>query len=163
MNIFYLHNDPETCARYHADKHCVKMILESAQMLCTAHRYLDNSNDDILYKKTHLNHPCTVWVRSTDQNYLWLLSLLKNLCAEYTRRYGRIHKVEWYGLLAYLENIPKNIPKGNFFDPPQAMPDKYKQDDTVKAYRDYYCGDKAHLLQYKNTDIPDFIGQHHEG
>ena len=41
MNIFYLHENPEICAEYHCDKHVVKMILETAQMLSTAHRIID--------------------------------------------------------------------------------------------------------------------------
>ena len=57
------------------DKLVVKMPLESAQMLSTAHRVLDG--DDIadelgVYKIAHINHPCTIWVRETSQNYLWL-------------------------------------------------------------------------------------------
>ena len=41
MNIFYLSHDVDECARFHVDKHVVKMILESAQLLSTAHRVLD--------------------------------------------------------------------------------------------------------------------------
>jgi hypothetical protein len=44
MNIFYLDKDPIKAAEYSCDKHVVKMILESAQMLCTAHRVLDGEN-----------------------------------------------------------------------------------------------------------------------
>ena len=41
MNIFYLDKDPKVCAKMHVDKHCVKMIVEYAQLLSTAHRVLD--------------------------------------------------------------------------------------------------------------------------
>lgn len=43
MNIFWLDNDPATNARYHCDKHIVKMIVEYAQLLSTAHRVLDGT------------------------------------------------------------------------------------------------------------------------
>ena len=44
MNIFYLDRDPKIAAQLACDKHVVKMILESAQMLCTAHRVLDGDD-----------------------------------------------------------------------------------------------------------------------
>ena len=53
MNIFYLSTNTDECARYHCDKHVVKMILETAQMLSTAHRVLDGdelADEKILYK-----------------------------------------------------------------------------------------------------------------
>ena len=41
MNIFYLHKDPKVCAEQHLDKHVVKMLIEYAQLMSTAHRMLD--------------------------------------------------------------------------------------------------------------------------
>ena len=41
MNIFFLDTDPKRCAKMHNNRHCVKMILEYAQLLSTAHRVLD--------------------------------------------------------------------------------------------------------------------------
>lgn len=93
MNIFYLHSDAKECAVMHCDKHVVKMILETAQLLSTAHRLLDGNDDPILYKATHKNHPSAIWTRKSQKNYLWLTSLLQNLCQEYTYRYGKIHAV----------------------------------------------------------------------
>ena len=64
MNIFYLSRDPHEAARLQCDRHVVKMILETAQMLCTAHRYLDGDEraDKLgMYKTAHLNHPSTKW------------------------------------------------------------------------------------------------------
>ena len=92
MNIFFLHEDPKICAKYHNDSHCVKMILEYAQMMCTAHRELDiiskNSLMDVtLYKSTHKNHPSSKWARANAYNYWWLYRLWSNLCNEYTYRY----------------------------------------------------------------------------
>ena len=93
MNIFYLHPDPYEAAAYHYDKHKVKMILEAAQMLCTAHRMynLDYECEDIPYKKAHVNHPSTIWARQSGQNYYWLYHYMLALGDEYTKRYGKIH------------------------------------------------------------------------
>ena len=60
MNIFYLHRDPVKAARIQYNKHVVKMILESAQMLCTAHHHYAELNYpmvEVPYKKAHYNHP----------------------------------------------------------------------------------------------------------
>jgi phage-related protein len=78
MNIFILDKDPKKIAMYHNDKHVVKMIVETAQLLCTAH-HVSGTNGDIPYRKTHQNHPCSIWARESIENYNWLLTLLKEL------------------------------------------------------------------------------------
>ena len=172
MNIFYLDNDPVKCAQMHVDKHCVKMILEYAQLLSTAHRFLDGTQsiglsktgrkqtryvlpderESILYSATHLNHPSAIWCRQSDSNYIWLAKLLNELCKEYTYRYGKTHKVESDGLLKSLYwNLPKNIPKAvNFTQPTPAMPDECKvAGDALKSYHNYYAMNKQHLWSWK--------------
>ena len=98
MNIFYLHRDPKKAARYQYNKHVVKMILESAQMLCTAHHHYDEDTD-VPYKKAHYNHPSTKWVRQSDEHYDWLYNHMLELGNEYTKRYSREHlsitKCKW--------------------------------------------------------------------
>ena len=150
MNIFYLHEKPYPCAVMHCDKHVVKMVLESAQMLSTAHRILDGdefADRNSLYKAAHVKHPSSVWVRQSAKNYQWLVDLWYNLGQEYSLRYeGRIHKSSSLGALTTLPvNIPQDV---EFSPPPQCMPDEYKQEDTVQAYRDYYCGEKASFAQW---------------
>ena len=96
MNIFYLDKDAEIAAQYHCDKHCVKMILESAQLLSTAHRVLDGDEDADrlgLYKSFSPNHPSAIWVRQSDQNYNWLWELLHYLGIEYSKRYDKVHSI----------------------------------------------------------------------
>ena len=90
MNIFYLHADPYKAATYFYDKHKVKMILESAQMLCTAHHVYGNG-DNVPYKKAHLNHPSTIWARSSRSNYYWLYEHMLGIGKQYTKRYGKYH------------------------------------------------------------------------
>ena len=159
MNIFYLDEDPRICAEMHCDKHCVKMILETAQLLCTAHRVLDGDEyaDKVgLYKTAFQNHPCAVWIRECADNYLYAYYLLVNLCEQYELRYKKTHACE--KLLPHLIRLPVNtsIDK-NFTDPPQCMPDQYKGSDTIKAYKDYYLGEKMYFAQWKFTEVPSWI------
>ena len=157
MNIFYLSNCPQEAAEAHNDKHCVKMILESAQMLSMAHRELDGNVPDILYKSTHKNHPSTVWVRSSKQHYDWLFRLFRMLSAEYSLRYSdhnfKVHKT-WDKLGKLLETAPKNIKDNGFVPPPQCMPDYCKKPDTIDAYRNYYMTEKASISTWKHSQQP---------
>ena len=155
MNIFYLSEYADEAAEMHCDKHVVKMILETAQLLSTAHRVLDGdefADREGLYKVTHINHPSAVWVRQSEGNYYWTLHLFSFLCAEYTKRYKKIHKTE--RLLYSLAVFPDNIPDGDFTPPPQCMPDEYKNDCAVTAYRTYYKNDKADFAVWKYTQAP---------
>lgn len=154
MNIFYLHNDPVKAASYFYDKHKVKMILECAQMLCTAHHCLgdDQQKENVPYKKAHLNHPSTVWVRANNENYRWLYNHMIALGKEYTNRYNKTHLTitKCKDILAV---APSNIPIGNFTEPPQCMPDDYKVDnDAVTAYWNYYEQEK-HSVRNKGEAL----------
>ena len=156
MNIFYLDPTPSICAEYHCDKHVVKMILESAQMLCTSHR-LNGRDDSILYKVTHQNHPSSKWARESTANYLWLYDLFSNLCAEYTHRYSRTHLTE--SKLHSILSRPPELADAEFTEPPQCMPEQYHQEDTVEAYRQYYLAEKTSLLCWTHRDIPAWTHQ----
>jgi hypothetical protein len=145
---------PSICAIMHADKHVVKMILETCQMLCTAH-HITNSEYVPPYKPTHKNHPCSIWVRSSRKNYRWLVKLGLELCKEYTYRYGKIHKCQ-----AYIKDMRKNIPpipSIGFTQPAQAMPDMYRGKDVVESYRAYYFFEKQELHSWKKRNVPDWI------
>ena len=152
MNIFFLDRDIKKCAQYHCDKHCVKMILESVQLLCTAHHM---SGSVAPYKKSHINHPCSIWVRKSLSNYLYLTELCMELCKEYTSRYNKRHKSEEI-LMWCIENRP-NINDLGFSDPPKAMPDEYKVTDVVESYRNYYKGDKKRFAVWKNGFYPEWL------
>jgi hypothetical protein len=177
MNIFYLDHDVTKCAEMHNDKHTVKMILEYAQLLSTAHRVIDgvelkgltdsgrkkkfwslgDSRDYTLYKATHINHPSAVWSRQSSENYTWLHNMLVALCKEYTYRYGKIHKVERDGLLAQLARLPDSIPSALFTQPTPAMPDAVKvKGDSIASYRNYYITNKTHLANWKKRQTPEW-------
>lgn len=159
MNIFFLSNDPDDCARQHCDKHVVKMILETAQLLSNAHHMLDG--DQVIkpiYKLTHKNHPSAVWTRTSVTHYEWLWMLLGTLCKEYTHRYGKVHKVERDGLIEILKTPPANIPRSNWMsEPPPAMPDEYKVANVVESYRNYYRGAKRSFARWTNREIPEWF------
>ena len=172
MNIFYLHRDPAIAAQMHCDKHCIKMILESAQLLSTAHRILDgdakgvlpDERNDVLYKATHRNHPSAVWVRRELDHYRWVHDLLYYLIAEFRYRYGKPHATE--RLQPLLLNAPHNIPMDGGFimeDPPQCMPDDCKGPDTVEAYRKYYAKHKYSIAQWKRRDPPEWWNETVQG
>ena len=159
MNIFYVHKDPAHAAICLPDKLVVKMPLESAQMLSTAHRLL--SGDEYcdkrgIYLKAYMNHPCTIWARETSQNYIWLYYHFFALCKEYETRYGRQH-LSYVKLNNVLSQLPLGITKAGLTTMPQAMPDEYKNDDPVKAYRDYVVNEKTYAKWNKiPTRQPDW-------
>ena len=159
MNIFVLDQDPALAACYHTDKHVVKMILESAQMLSSAHRLLDGhewANKHNLYKLTHQNHPCSIWARSSVSNYNWLYLLFVNLCKEYNQRYGKQH-LTWTKLGLALAVPPTNIPHATLSPFAQAMPDAYKDNDAITAYRLYYISEKSSMFKWTNRPTPNWI------
>ena len=173
MNIFYLDNDPVECARAHNNSHVVKMILETAQLLSTAHRALDgvettvysdsgrktkrlvlkDSRNDVLYQSTHVNHPSAVWARQTSANYYWLHSLFVGLLYEYKHRYEKEHKCMF--LLDPLNDLPNNITYGTFTEPTPAMPvECIVENDSIASYRNYYINNKQHIAQWTKRNPP---------
>jgi len=151
LNIFYLHEDPRKAAEYQYNKHVVKMILESAQMLCTAHHHFDNG-DNVPYKKAHYNHPSTIWVRENSLHYDWLYEHFVALQGEYYKRYNKTH-LSYTKCYEPLMNHPQNIPHEPFEQPPQCMPDEYKDKCSVQAYWNYYIGEKHSVANLKTEKI----------
>jgi len=161
----------------HVDKHVVKMIIEYAQLMSTAHRLLDGSmyiditangrsikrwklddevTERIIMKASHINHPSAIWTRSNYQNYVWLHKLWYYLCKEYTYRYSKVHSVETR-MKDVLYTPPKNIIKSEFYPPTPAMPDIYKvNQDSITSYRKYYKIGKEHLANWKLREIPNW-------
>lgn len=150
MNIFVLDYHPRKAAEYHCDKHVVKMILETAQILSTAHDHFETGVSG-LYKPTHKNHPCSVWARQSRENYIWTLNLGKWLLYEYEKRYGRVHKTS--EVMDRLTQVPKSLEYHKLTPFAQAMPEIYQREDAVEAYRAYYIGDKAPICKWK-TEVP---------
>ena len=166
MNIFFLSFNPKECAEYHCDKHVVKMILETAQLLYTC-LWTTFDNDEFIkdapltksgqkgYKKSHINHPCSRWLRDSNKNYIWLCSFGLELCNEYSYRYGRIHDSQKH--IEWLSKNNPNIKDNGFTKPLLAMPDKYKCDDVIKSYQMYYIKDKKRFAKWTKREIPKWF------
>ena len=176
MNIFYLDKHPKTCAQYHVDKHVVKMIIEYAQLLSTAHRVIDgvesiglsktgrkqkryvlsDERESSIYHATHINHPSAQWVRLSSSNYEWLYNLWTNLLDEYTFRYEKQHASG--RLLKQLMRAPSNISTTtSYSDPLLAMPDEFKvPGDAIASYRNYYNGSKTRMYKWKKRQSPEW-------
>jgi hypothetical protein len=177
MNIFYISRDPVEAAQWMVDKHVVKMILESAQLLSTAHRLLDgeeyegktvsgrkakrwklyDAREDVIYSATHINHPSAVWARTSVENYNWLADHFFALMQEYTYRYEKEHKC--FGELSYmLSSPPKNLQEYDMTPMPCAMAEEYIiSDDPVTNYRNYYKKGKQHLYAWTKREAPEWI------
>ena len=152
MNIFMLDKSPTMAAQAHCDKHVVKMILEYAQLLSTAHRLLDGDDNvpSVLYKATHKNHPSAIWTRESAANYHWLYNCFVSLCDEYTSRYGKTHATDTK-LRHVLKDIPQAIPSIGLTQLRLAMPDEYKKACPVESYRAYYKAEKADIAKWKQN------------
>lgn len=161
MNIFILSKNPTEAAQLQCDKHVVKMIVESAQMLSTAHRMLDGTEqrrpsksgkrmskywelpddrEQILYKAVHMGHPCTVWTMQSHMNYAWHYSHFVALCDEYTHRYDKVHSTDTK-LRQILSHMPTNIPLTGMTPFALAMgvaPHCINKNDPVGSYREFY-------------------------
>ena len=146
MNIFVLHTNPEKAAQMLCDKHVVKMILETAQILSTVAQRG--------YKPTHAKHPCTLWAKESIQNWNWLCEHGIAMGKEYTARYGKVHKS--IDVIQDLIDNPPDLPNKGLTPFAQAMPDDYKCNDAVSAYRKYYINDKKDIAVWKYSETPDW-------
>lgn len=183
MNIFVLSENPVEAAQLQCNAHIVKMIVESAQMLSTAHRVLDgilkrapsksgktmskhwtlpDDREATMYKAVHMNHPCTVWTMSSSANYDWHYRHFIALCEEYTYRYNKIHATERL-LAAYLRQIPKNIKFGDRTQFPLAMksnPECMFPNDPVKSYRMFYQTKQDRFkMVWTKREVPEWFKQ----
>jgi hypothetical protein len=159
MIIFYLDTNPLIAARYHADTHVVKMILESIQIISTvAWKY----GVPAPYKPTHKNHPSVIWAGKSIEHVSWLFSLANHLDDEYLYRYAKVNSHRSFVRLCEsytVSGLKGVLPDSPLIDPPQVMPDEFKQADTVQAYRDYYAIGKQHLHKWTNRETPEWIRQ----
>lgn len=176
MNIFHLDSSPVVSAQFAVDRHVVKMVLETCQLLSTAHRVIDGApvksksktgrsvtryvlndhRESVLYQATHINHPSSVWCRASTENYKWLHEHLEALLIEYTYRYGKIHSCA--PLSQALKSVPLNIKHGLFTQPTPAMDKSYIiSSDSVENYRNYYKQGKQHLHRWTNREKPFWL------
>ena len=180
MNLFILNDDPILAAQQQCDKHVVKMIIESAQMLSTTHRMVDGKmerrpskggsmlqyfyhgdkeKEMTLYKACHFNHPCTIWTRENTANYNWHYKHFIALCDEYTHRYGKTHATD-IKLRQALKTPPNNMIRSNKRTPfrlAMASNPECMFEDVVKSYRAFYhTKQKRFSMTWTKRDIPEW-------
>jgi hypothetical protein len=181
MNIFFLAWNPTTCAQMHCDKHVVKMILETAQILCTTHRVVDGTEtmtlsksgnrrvkrwvfddeikDALMYASTHVNHPSVQWARVCTEHYNWLYQLFVALCTEYTFRYHKVHLC-WVKLHVVLKEAPHGLLSNDVFcAPPPAMPEHCHRGVRIDSYREYYIQEKKTFAKWSVRDAPEWFAK----
>lgn len=162
MNIFFLDKDPDTAVRALTNTHVVKMVLETGQLLSTAHRVLDGTHtigtnraghkkqiwffeneekENLIYKPTHFNHPVAKWVRASKSNYQWAYSYFVAIAKEFEHRFNKQH-LTYIKLKKVLKEPPKNIEDRGFTSIVPAVPDEYIRKDVIKTYRAYYENEK---------------------
>jgi hypothetical protein len=153
MNIFYLDENPKLAATMLCDQHIRKMQIESAQMCCTAHW---ETGGDAPYKRAHKNHPSTIWTRQSIQHYRWLIAHGLEICNEFTIRYGKPHKTQT--VLEWCRDNEPNLPDNGFTSPPQCMPEEFKMENTIEAYKNFYIKDKVGIkkLDWKKLNNRPF-------
>jgi hypothetical protein len=156
MNIFYLDHNPRTAAEMMHDKHVVKMILETAQILSSVCHRHDTWIEE-MYRPTHKNHPSVLWAGDSADNFWWLYAHGLWLCKEFEYRYNHHHKSsDVIELMPYF--APKQFPLPYWTPPPQAMPDEFKiAGDSVAAYRAYYLGRKVEQSGWTRRPVPTFV------
>lgn len=171
MNIFFIDRCPIKSAQQLCDKHVVKMVLETAQMCSTAMHDWHSSPDTMvdyptdllknIYKPAYQNHPMTKWVRDLNCNLVWAIRHGLAIGEEYKYRYDKDHNSTsiLQKIKDYMEHMGWWIilEDNRHSKPPQCMPDEYKCDDYVEAYRNYYRKDKAHILKWTNREKPEWI------
>lgn len=153
MNIFVLDENIRKCAQYHCDQHVSKMILESAQLLCTT---LNKKGFTTPYRSTHMKHPCVVWLEESYDNFLWLEALAGELNREYRWRYRRDRD---HASMKVIQEIqPLNYESSGLTAFAQAMPDRYKiPGDAVAAYRAFYRGEKLRFATWTRRKVPEWL------
>jgi len=164
MNLFILSKSCKECAEFMYDKHIVKIILEAVQMLCTAKLLLDPPTDGTeLYKISHKNHPVSIWIRESFENYIWTLELVEAMHTEWKYRYGHPENVEHksYKVAKYLaqHSPPEScFPKKGLTTFALAMPEIYKCEDPIESYRKYYKSpEKIRLASWKKREPPSWF------
>jgi hypothetical protein len=155
MNIFVLDTDLQKCARYHADQHVSKMILESAQMLCTV---LNQLGVKTPYRSTHSRHPCTLWTGESRANWFWLRNLA--FCLNEEAKYRFDKETDHRSILVIRELPEPGLPDFGLTPFAQAMPDPYKvPGDPVQAYRNFYIHDKSRFATWTRREPPSWYLQ----
>lgn len=155
MNVFVLDMNLQRCAEYHTDKHVVKMLTETAQLLSSTY-YSTNEETIAPYKLSHYNHPWAIWARASLNNWNWLSCFGLYLYEEYKYRYGNKH----HGggdIICYMVQFPPSLSLSTLTPMPLCMPEECKHTNVVESYRTYYNEYKSHLFKWTGRKVPYWI------
>jgi len=157
MNIFVIDLDPRTAARHLVDKHISKMVTETAQILSNCFTLDRMAMSDCprnqkgeARKHSYPHHPCCKWAPQSRDNMRWLVEHAREMDIERMWRFG---KVETHFSMSFInwasQNLSSSIaPESGLTEFAQAMPEEYKSDNAVDAYRSYYALGKTHLHKW---------------
>lgn len=159
MNVFWLDDDPRLAARYHCDQHVNKLLLEAAQVMCTAARE-NGFEAEFLYRSTHVEHPVTQWATESRANWLRLREHAEALNAEFVERYDKDEDHASWQVIERINPDDLEFPTTEPTARPQAMPDEYHREDPIDAYRAYYAGEKAEWAEWQYTDRPPWLEEY---
>lgn len=164
MQIFFLSRSAKEAAQMACDKHVVKQIIETAQILSTVWFKVHGSKHKLYHQLGWLckpwpnkKHPSILWVEASRANYAWTVQYWGALLSEYTNRYHKFHKFQ-----TMHDNLVTMIPDPSLvsddFVPMspeyQALPVELKDEDPVVAYRAYYKRDKARFAKWAHSETP---------
>jgi hypothetical protein len=150
MNIFVLDPDIKNCAKYHCDRHVIKMLLEGSQILCTV---CSKCGIETPYKATHHKHPCVLWAGESIQNWRWLKKLVMALNKEYKYRYYK--NVDHKSFVVVTKLLEPKLPNSGLTEFYQVMPQEFRiVGDSVAAYRHYYSNHKKRMAKWTRRRTP---------
>lgn len=167
MNVFCVDRDPKYAARALCDQHAVKMPLEQCQMFSMVldnnmkEQYRSDKPSKTLgspgYPPNHVKHPCTKWMMESRGNYRWAVKHLREMFLEYTRRFGKRHKLEGLVMVYEAQEQYLEFDKEQQTEFVQAITDKsLHNQDPVIAYRNYYNIEKSRFARWKMGNVPEW-------
>jgi hypothetical protein len=166
MNVFWLDRSVDRAASAVDDSRVVKLCTEAAQ--CVAAGLRIRARDPLsplsvgrvdsagVYEAYNIDNALPHWCALSRSHMLAVWHMTQALNDEYVRRWDDADKhgswaaaVDWFDLVA-------EVPDHGWHAPPLYMPDEYKGDDFVEAYRRYYVQEKGSDVTFERTDRPEW-------
>ena len=179
MNIFVLSYSAipqvhyKENARMHCDKHVVKMITESVQMLVTVlPQYFSKTALGLEppckpLAAGHAKHPCVLWLQQDIIHFNYLAQLAYHLCLEKQARWPLNADHEYQ---PFIEHLCQCLYITDYLSTHSRLPETFatavKSEslrstnrphvEAVTIYRDYYISDKATFATWRGVGKPSW-------
>lgn len=174
MNIFATNYCPIQAAIDSCDKLCVKMIVESSQLLATCFSLNRLAEKDCPRTKTgnprkwfNPKHPSSIWTRESTGNLDWLILHTQAMLEEKYRRYPDKGRHFCHDFLDWvIDNLDDSfVPKGKQTDFSIAISESmscrthplFENGSAVDKYRLYYTHDKHFAKWDRAVKEPDWF------